>query len=902
MRMPLRAWIARLIDRFRRDRLDTDLQEELAFHRRMLERDALHEGRDQDVALRIARQQLGNDTAIREATRDAWSLGALDALVGDVRYAMRGLRRTPGFTITVMLTLGLGIGANVAMFSVTDRLMFRPFPYLRDPASVDRIYLQTTFRGQTNTRHIMPYARYLDIRRATSSFAQYAGITEWRLAVGAGDASRERQVVGVNASFFELFDAPPALGRYFGPQEDSLPRGADVAVVSHDYWMTELGGADVIGRKLQVGPLLMTIIGVAPEGFIGVSETDAPSVFVPITTLAYGVNQGNPQSFATKYNWDWMSIVARRRPGVSREQATADLTRAFILSRDAQRVTVPTVLPANVAHPVAIAGALKTAAGPSAGLESRTLLWVDGVALMVLLIACANVLNLMLARVFARRQEIAVRLALGVSRRRLALQFFIEGLLLAALGCAAGVGIAQSVWAALREMLVRDGASDALAADWRALAAACICAVIAGLVLSIGPALLAPRENLASTLRAGTRSGNATHHTPRVRAALLIAQAALSVMLLIGAGLFVRSLDNARSVRLGWNPEPVLVVVPNYRGLVLDSVAAAATRRALLDATRAIPGVASVTRVNSLPFATNYRLLFVEGIDSVERLGRFNYQATTPEYFDVVGTRIVRGRGLSAEDRGEAGRVAVVSQSMARALWPNTDPIGQCFRLNARSEPCTRVVGVAEDVAQNNIADTERLLYYLPDEGPPPMSPGNRLWIRFADVDPSTQMETVRRALQRAMPAPGYVTVSRLEDIVDNQRRSWTLGAMLFVAFGALALLVAAVGLHGVIGYNVTQRAHELGIRVALGAQRFDVVRLVITQAVIFVGIGASIGLSIGLGAARWIQPLLFDVSARDPIVFLGVTVVVGAVSLVASLSPALRATRADASTVLRAG
>jgi predicted permease len=898
----MRVWIAKLIDRFRRDRLDAELREELAFHRRMLERDAVHEGHDEDTASRIARRELGSDAAIRETTRDVWSLGSLDTLVGDIRYAVRGLRRTPGFTITVMLTLGLGIGANVAMFSVTDRLMFRPFPRLRDPASVDRVYLQTTNRGQTLTRHGMPYTRYLDIRRATTSFSRFAGISEWRLAVGAGDASRERQVVGVNASFFELFDAPPALGRYFGPLEDSLPRGADVAVVSHAYWKTELGGADVIGRTLQVGPLLTTIVGVAAEGFIGVSETEAPSVFVPITTLAYGVNQGNAQSFATKYNWDWMSIIARRKPGVSRAQATADLTRAFILSRDAQRATVPTVLPANVAHPVAIAGALKTAAGPSAGLESRTLLWVDGVALMVLLIACANVLNLMLARVFARRQEIAVRLALGVSRRRLAMQFLIEGLLLAGLGCAAGVGIAQSVWAVLREKLVRDGAADTLAADWRALAAACGCAAISGLVLSIGPAVLAPRENLASTLRSGTRSGHATHHTPRVRAALLIAQAALSVMLLIGAGLFVRSLDNAQSVRLGWNPEPVLVVVPNYRGLVLDSVALGATRRALLEAARAIPGVASVTRVNSLPFATNYRALFVEGIDSVERLGRFNYQATTPEYFDVVGTRIVRGRGLTADDRGEAGRVAVVSQSMARALWPNADPIGQCFRLDARGEPCTRVVGVAEDVAQNNIADRERLLYYLPDEGPPPMRPGNRLWLRFAGVDPSTQIETVRRALQRAMPAPGYVTVSQLEDIVDNQRRSWTLGALLFVAFGGLALLVAAVGLHGVIGYNVTQRAHELGIRVALGAQRFDVVRLVIAQAVMFVGVGLGIGVSIALGVARWMQPLLFDVSARDPAVFLGVILVVSVVSLVASLGPALRATRADASSVLRAG
>src|SRR3954467_6620969 len=231
-----------------------------------------------------------------------------------------------------------------------------------------------------------------------------------------------------------------------------------------------------------------------------------------------------------------MSVIVRRKPDVSRERADADLTRGFIASREAQRASLPSTLPPRLAHPVAVAGALRTAAGPGAGLESRTLLWVDGVAIMVLLIACANVLNLMLARVFSRRREIALRLALGVSRRRLAVQFFVEGLLLAGLGFVAGVVIAQSVWAALRQMLIRDGMGNSLAADWRALAVACGCAVIAGLVLSLGPAVFAPRDNVSSTLRAGSRNGGETTHAPRVRAVLLAVQAALSVILLIGAG------------------------------------------------------------------------------------------------------------------------------------------------------------------------------------------------------------------------------------------------------------------------------------------------------------------------------------------------------------------------------
>jgi predicted permease len=463
------------------------------------------------------------------------------------------------------------------------------------------------------------------------------------------------------------------------------------------------------------------------------------------------------------------------------------------------------------------------------------------------------------------------------------------------------VAIAQSVWAALRVLIVRDGATDSLATDWHALAAASGCALLAGLVVSVGPALLAPTSDVAETLRSGPRQGSGVHQRSRMRAALLILQGALSVSLLVGAGLFVRSFDNARSLDLGWNPHPVLVVTPNYRGVQLDGVAAARTRQALMDAAFAIPGVASVARVNSQPFATSYRTLFVAGIDSVARLGRFNYQATTPGYFDVAGTRIVRGRGFTADERGAAGHVAVVSQSMARVLWPGTDPIGRCFRMDADTMPCMRVIGVAEDVVQQTIFDNERLLYYIPDEEPE-FRPGNRLWIRFAHGDAAAQMETVRRALQAVMPAPGYVVVSRLEDAVDTQRRSWTLGATMFVAFGGLALLVAAVGLYGVIAYNVEQRMHELGIRIALGAHATDVLRLVVMQAAAFTGAGIACGGLVALAAAPWVQPLLFGESARDPVVFAGVAVVSGVVGVIASLGPSARAVRADPNAALRAG
>jgi predicted permease len=819
----------------------------------------------------------------------------LDHAVQDIRYALRGLRRSPGFTIAVTLTLALGIGANAAMFGVVDRLMFRPFPYLRDPASVDRVYLEATYRGTARTQSIFPYTRYLDLRRATSSFSQSAGFAEWRLAIGSGESAREYQTLGVSASFFDFFDARPVLGRFFNASEDVVPRGADVVVLGHSYWRNELAGRDVLGDKVQIGPLLLTVIGVAPEGFVGVGEGGAPAAFIPLTTFAFGLNQGDAQSFARRYNWDWMSMMVRRKAGISRDMATRDLTSAFIQSRDLARVQLPSVLPANIAHPRGIAGALKTAAGPNAGLESQTLLWVSGVALIVLLIACANVANLMFARVLRRRREIAVRLALGVNRKRLAVQYLTEGLLLATFGCAAGIVMAQWLSASLRQLLVNDGSTSGLAMEWRSLGIASLLAVVAALVTSIGPALLAVRGDLALTLRAGSRT---THQRSRIRSALLVLQAALSVALLIGAGLFVRSLDHVRSLRLGWDPEPVLIVTPNYRGLAMDSSASTAFRQRLLAAAQAIPGVQSAARINNLPFATSTWEFRVPGIDSVQRLGRFNFQSTTPDYFKVVDTRIIRGRAFTRRDGEEQARVTVVSQAMARALWPSDDPIGKCLYLDHGPPSCVSVIGVAEDAAQNTISDGERFMFYVSDEQPP-MQPSNRLLLRVSG-DPSSQIERVRRALQQIMPGQAYVTVSRLDELVDRQRRSWRLGATMFVGFGALALIVAAVGLYGVIAYGVTQRMHELGVRIALGARAGNIVRLVVGQSIAFAASGVAIGLMIALVAARWIQPLLFEQSATDPVVFITVGIVIGLVALIASALPALRATRADPNSALR--
>ena len=824
----------------------------------------------------------------------SWHRTAIDHAMQDVRYAARGLRRSPAFAVTVMLTLALGIGANAAMFGVVDRLMFRPVAYLRDPSTVHRVYLQTTARGHVYTTSIFPYTRYLDLRRVTTSFSQWAAVSDRLLAVGAGDDSREQSVAAVSASLFDLFDARPVLGRFFSSAEDALPVGALVTVLDFGFWQRSFGGRNVVGQRIEIGTLTYTIVGVAPRGFVGASPDHPPVAFIPITTFPINDGPWQANKYYRDYRWDWTSVIVRTKPGVSVAQASADLTHGYVASRDAARLQMPAVAPATVAHPTGIAGPLKTAAGPDAGLESHTLLWLAGVAAIVLLIACANVGNLMFARVLRRRRELAVRLALGVSRRRLIGQLLTESLMLAALGCAAGILVAQWGGAALRRFIFAEGSADVVT-DWRTLGVACACALAAGLATDLGPAVLAVRSDLSGALRAGMRDGS--YQRSRTRAVLLTLQGALSVVLLVGAGLFVRSLDNVRAMRLGYDPSSVVMAFPNTRGVRMDSAAQIRFQQDLLDAAKRIPGVVDASAVNSRPFSNMVEPLFVDGLDSVQKFGRFVTQIATPEYFHVMQTRIIEGRAFTDADRHGTPPVAVVSRAMARVLWPNASALGRCIRIGASTMPCTTVIGVVEDATYNSLTDDLRYTQYLPVAQALPTG-GNKLMLRVAS--PSISLEALRRELQRAMPAGGYVTLEPLDDIVDAQRRSWALGATMFVAFGMLALIVAAVGLYGVIAYNVVQRMHELGIRIALGARSSDVVRLVVRQGLWFAAVGVGLGSCAALVASRWVQPLLFDESATDPAVYAFVGAVMLLVSIAASAVPAIRATQADPNTTLR--
>jgi predicted permease len=822
-----------------------------------------------------------------------------EPLLQDLRYAVRGLRRSPAFTITVVLTLALGIGANTAMFGIIDRLMFRPYPSMRDQGSVHRVYLQSTDRGTTSTRsNVGEYTRYLDLRKFTTSFADAAGVASPIIAVGSGDAARERPVGVVSASFFGFFDAPPALGRYFTAAEDTTPRGAEVAVISYAFWQNEFDGRDVRGQPLQVGNIPTVIIGVLPKGFAGIWDANPPPVYIPITTFA-GSNpsRSDAETYYTRYNWGWMDMIVRRKPDVSVDAASADLSNAYVKSWDIMREQDGGGTPSSLAKPRSIAGALKIAAGPDPTIEAKTVRWVAGIAIVVLLIACSNVANLFLSRALKRRRETAVRIALGVARYRLVRQWFTESALLALIGCGAGVLIAQWGGSALRALFVGNGAPIPVSTDWRTLGVSAALAVVAALLAGTAPSLVLGRDGVAAALKAGAREG--THRRSRLRTSLLVIQVTLSVVLLVGAGLFVQSFSHVRSFRLGYDVEQVVLIGRNLRGHQLTDSQLATLSRELLAKVQTMPMVERAAAASSIPFMSTSSSSFrVDGIDSVQRLGRFTYQSATEDYFATMDTRILRGRAFTAADRGGSEPVTVVSEAMANVLWPSQDAIGRCIYRFVPNAPCTRVIGVAEDAAQNQLQGSDRFRYYTPLSQYVPHR-GNFVLARVRG-DVNAASEAIRKALQPLIPGQGYVTTRPMRGVIENQQRAWRFGSTMFLAFGVLALVVASIGLYGVIGYNVAQRMHELGVRIALGARTRHVMNLVLSQGLIVAFVGVALGSGIALALSSRVQPLLFQQSARDPFVYVlvGVTLVIAA--LAACIVPARRAAKADPNLSLR--
>ena len=881
-----------------RSRYDREMAEEMRFHLELRAADNRQDGMSDADARDAAVRRFGNQTSLEEHRRAAVGFPTLDTLGQDFRYVVRAIRHAPGFSAMVVLTLGLGIGANAAMFGIVDRLLLRGPAHVVDPDRVVRVYV-TEKDGSfgASTRSVVGFATYAHLRDTAKDFDDLAVYSRTEATAGRGADGHRIMLGRASWNFFPMLGVRPVIGRFFGADEDHPPSGANVIVLDEGYWKRSFAGdRNVLGRTMSVGGLTYTIIGIAPQGFTGV-ELERRDAWVPISLTYWGPGT----DWATSWDVSWLQIVGRLEPGVSMEDAGRHATLAHQRAFDG---------PANHSMRTATLSVAPLRFNSSAKekTETRVSRWLVAVAAVMLLIACANVANLFLARAARRRREVAVRLALGIGRGRLIRLLVAESAVLGLVGGVAGLTVAFAGGRFVRAVLLPNVAWTDSTVDLRVLAVTAVSAVVTGVLVGLAPALQSTRLELTSALKSGIREGGAQRS--RLRTLLTVTQAALSVVLLVGAGLFVRSLWNVYGLQLGLEPGRVLTVSFDWPAVAGQSSEARQQERVRQNAfyvealarVRAMPGVERAAVVVGTPFqSSNSTKVRVPGRDSIPALpgGTPLIRAVSDDYFATAGTRLLRGRAFTAADLSTGARVTVVNETMAKTLWPGREAIGECLLIDTM--PCASIVGVVEDARRFSLREEQAMQYYIPLGQERALGFGGRkLFVRPTGSGAGLP-ERLRAAMLRLNPGIGFVTVEPLQQSLDPQIRPWRLGATMFGLFGALALLVAAIGLYSVISYLVTQRTHELGVRIALGAQVGDIVGLVIRYGVRLALAGIVIGTVLAYNAARWIEPLLFETSARNPLVFAGVTFVLLVVALIASVVPAWRASRTDPIEALRA-
>jgi len=892
-----RSLFAGIRRRFHVPDVERDLDDELAFHFERTVEELAERGLSESEAREETRRRFGDEGRYRrELERIDRRLGVLrrwrerlGALERDFGYAGRRLGRSPALTLGIVLTLALGIGANATMFGILDRLLLRPPAHITDPETVRRIaVLRKSPHGQI--RGTSDWMSYPDVRDlfAAESFSDVAAYTLQHLILGRGETARQVSAGVVSGTFFPLLGVRPAHGRLFGPADDR-PGAPGVAVLGHGFWQrTYDGDPAVIGRTVDFGHGPYEIVGIAPEGFTGV-DLEPVDLWLPIQIAGEDLRGIRWRETRT---WFWMHAVARIAPGVTPQQADAEATA---LHRSGRRELIEAGRYDAGAR--VQTAPLISARGPLASDESRVARWLAGVALVVLLIAGANVANLLLARTLRRRRESGIRLVLGVTRRRLFGQVLIESLLLAVLGGAAALLVTEWGSGVLRTLLLPDVAWIESPIAGRVVLVSLALCLLTGIFAGTLPALQASRSDVVASLKSsfGTagRGGGS-----RVRGALTVVQAALSVVLLAGAGLFIRSLHNARTLDLGFDPEGVVVIEPIYAGDARDESQGPLLRQAV-ERLPELPGIEHASASVSVPFySANVAELSIPGVDPLPELpsGPPVIHAVGPDYLPLMRLPVLRGRGLTPADGEGSTRVALVNETMARVMWPEDEAIGKCLVLEGLA--CTRIVGVVADAKVMELEEEPTMQYYVPLSQSPFEGPPEALLARVSDEGAA---DTIRHALLAMDPDLRFVEIRPFPELIDPQARSWRLGATLFTLFGVLALIVAAVGLYSVLAFAVAQRTQEIGIRAALGAGRKNLIALVIGQSLRLVTLGVAIGLAAVWALAPRVEPLLFETPARDLRTLGAVAGILLLTALLAGSLPAWRATRLDPTIALRA-
>ena len=894
----LRPDIRRLLqlDTWRKRDATRDMRDEMELHIALRAEQLQRDGMSADDARAEARRLFAaSESTIEELhaaavdrNRSMRSRQHWDAVWHDLRYAARRLVRDRATTSFILLTLALGIGINVTAFSVVDRVLLRGPQYVRDPDRIVRFYARVDRPSlMPSTMPWMPYSTFTALQEGMRSAEGVAAYGARIVMVGSGVSSRTRRVMNANSYLFPLLGVRPVLGRFYGPDEDL----ANVVVVGERYWTSDLGGdSTILGKSLAIDDVPYTVIGIAPAGFTG-PELSRVDAWTPI-----GQRMRNSQN---------VNVIARLRPGVSTDVAVSELARL--------RPQIEATLPKW-------AGWLKDArylAGPisydESGRESFEAVmarWLAAISAMILSISCANVANLLLARLARRRRELAVRVALGSGRGRVVRLLALEGLLIALGATAASLLVIGLVEPIVQRALFPAGSWAFSLVDGRVLVAVGLIGMITALLVAVVPALQAGRVAMSDALRGGNRDGEARSW---LRPSLTVVQAMLSVVLLVGAGLFIRSIQRVNAVNLGMTPDRVLAVelrYPRAPRLPGESFSDWLDRNGriereryarIVDVARRVQGVEQAAVSVGVPFYAGFGVgIWVPGRDSIPVLpgGGPYITAVGPGYFPTIGTPIKRGRAFDARDGEGSEAVVIVSETMARTLWPGRDPIGLCLTLFSRDAACARVVGVSADIHRSGLKEEPSMQYYVPIGQERGFS-GSYLLLRPRG-EFTTAWPALREALQRADPAISSIDVKLLADGLDEQVRPFKLGRVAFGLGAMLALIVAALGLYSVMAHAVAWRRHEIGVRMALGARPLDVAAMVVGRGTRLATFGVAAGLIVALAARPWVEPRLFETSARDPIVLIGVVAVIELVAILAGWIPARRAVAVSPTEALR--
>lgn len=806
-----------------------------------------------------------------------WWRGTLQ----DVRQAARSLAREPRFTGFAVLTLALGMGGVAAMYGVADRLFLTDVPGVEAPDELARLYLRF---DENDGPRLTPYIPYLTARAIQDESGGFTGVTLYRpdeWLVQSGMDTRPRPVQVVDAYYFEVLGANMRIGRGLDG-DDAMD---DVAVIGHDFWLESFAGDPAaLGRTIRLPHGEHTVVGVAEPGFHGPHRTRV-DVWVPLRDAVAGA-----RSEAGSRNWH---VIARARPVAAMDQAI-DEAQGIHARTDPGRFF-------GWASEGVLAGAPIDAdeggEEPAEVAIAQLLLAVTG---LVLLIGCANVANLFLARLTRRRREVAVRLALGVGRWRLARFLMTESLLVAAAAAVVSLPLAYGAGQVLRSVLLPGVAWSATPLDLRVLAATGGVAMIAGVLVALLPLRRAGRADVADDLRGGGRGSSGGRL--RLHGALAAGQIALSGVLLVAAGLFLESFQKLRVTDLGVDADRA--VVADLRTLDPDAIPSPSAEEhdlylRALEAVRADPGVESAAVTLGLPFLMNFGIsIAVPGRDSIPELpgGGPWLTAATAGYFETLGTSFVAGRGFTeAEARDDAG-VIVVSEAMAVTLWPGGDPLGQCVQLGTSASPCRTVIGVARDVHRVGYREPPSMQFYIP-LGEPGGFGGLRLVVRPRDGE---ALARLRATLAGVDPIIAHVDLRSLSTELEPQARPWRLGAWVLGMASGLALLVALSGVYGVLSYLVEQRRREIGVRMALGASRSDIGRQMLGTGLAAAAMGTVGGAALLAVAARHLQPLLFETSVGDLRVIGSVLALLALSALAACALPATRAAAVEPTVTLR--